>query len=71
MSYVDDKTLLDSYNEIRDLIKNQTIGSITIDYSKLDGETENELRQAISKVLHKRCNELGATLNSAHEFIIH
>jgi len=71
MSYVDDNKLLDSYNEINSLIKTQTVDKVVIDYSKLDGETENQLRQAISKVLHKRCNELSAALNSTREFVIH
>ena len=71
MSYVDDNKLLDSYNEVSSFIKSQTVNKLVIDYDKLDGETENELRQAITKVLHKRCNELSAALNSTREFVIH
>ena len=44
---------------------------MTIDYKKLDDEKENELRMAISKVLHKRYNDLSTALSGIGEFVVH
>jgi hypothetical protein len=44
---------------------------MTIDYNKLDGVTQNELQMAISKVLHKRYNELSTAITGVGEFVVH
>lgn len=71
-SIISDKDALESYNEIKDLLKvHNSTQSITINYNNLDGETQEELRQAIQKVLHKRYNELSTVLNGVGEFVVH
>lgn len=67
----DDK-ILTSYNEVNSMLKtiNDT-SSFTIDYSKLDGETINELKQAIVRVLTDRYHKLSSMVGSnLNEFII-
>ena len=66
-----DNRLQDSYNEVRLLMKLQNTDKVVIDYNKLDGQTQNELKLAISKVLHKRYNELSTAISGVGEFVVH
>ena len=66
-----DNRLQDSYDEVKFLMKLQNTDRMTIDYTKLDGQTQNELKLAISKVLHKRYNELNAAISGVGEFVVH
>lgn len=66
-----DKSIQDSFEEVKFLMKLEHTERMTIDYKKLDGETENELRMAISKVLHKRYNDLSTALSGIGEFVVH
>ena len=52
-------------------MKLQHTDRMTIDYNKLDGITQNELKMAISKVLHKRYNELSSAIIGTGEFVVH
>lgn len=71
-SIISDEDALKSYNEVKDLLKtHNSTRTIVIEYDKLDGNTESELRQAIQKVLHKRYNELSAMLTGVGEFVVH
>lgn len=60
-----------SYEEVKFLMKFQHTDRMTIDYNKLDGITQNELKMAISKVLHKRYNELSTAITGNSEFVVH
>lgn len=66
-----DVSLEKSYEEVNFLMKLQHTDHMTIDYNKLDGITQNELKMAISKVLHKRYNELSSAIIGAGEFVVH
>jgi len=71
-SIISDKDALKSYNEVNSLLKSHnSTQTLVIEYNKLDGITESELRQAIQKVLHKRYNELSAMLTGVGEFVVH
>ncbi len=70
-SIMSDKDAEKAYNEVKFLMKLEHTNNMTIDYSKLDNITEEELRQAIIKVLHKRHNELSATIGGVGEFVVH
>lgn len=52
-----------SYKEVDKLIKSNTTGSITIDYSKLDERTAAELRTVIRNTLQERKRELWSVLS--------
>jgi hypothetical protein len=56
----------DSYQTVEKLIKANTTGTISIDYSKLDSVTASTLRLAINKALLKRKGELWQTLSGAN-----
>lgn len=43
-----------SYNYIQTLLKNSCTDNMTIDFSKLDTETRNELKKSIHSTLNKR-----------------
>lgn len=60
-----------SFEHVKFLMKLEHTDHMTIDYNKLDGETQYELKMAISKVLHKRYNDLSATLTGVGEFVVH
>ena len=60
-----------SFEHVKFLMKLEHTDHMTIDYNKLDGVTQNELQMAISKVLHKRYNELSATITGVGEFVVH
>lgn len=66
-----DISLEKSYEEVKFLMKLDHTDHMTIDYKKLDGVTQNELQMAISKVLHKRYNELSAAITGVGEFVVH
>lgn len=66
-----DKRLEESFEEVKFLMKLSTTDHMTIDYTKLDGNTQNELKMAISKVLHKRYNELSTAITGNGEFVVH
>ena len=66
-----DKRLERSFEEVKMLMKHSTTDHINIDYTKLDGNTQNELKMAISKALHKRYNELSAAISGNGEFVVH
>lgn len=66
-----DVSLEKSYDHVKFLMKLENTDHMTIDYKKLDGNTENELKMAISKVLHKRYNELSAAITGVGEFVVH
>ena len=66
-----DKSIQNSFEEVKFLMKLEHTDNMTINYKKLDGETENELRMAISKVLHKRYNDLSTALSGIGEFVVH
>ena len=67
----DDK-MLQAYNEVNQLMK-QNVGStvFTVDYTKLDGITAEELKNAISRVLHNRFRKLAAVVNGNDQFVVH
>lgn len=52
-------TYEESYKQIGDLLKQNTTGTLNIDFSKLDTETAGELRRAIDNVLLRRRKEVG------------
>jgi hypothetical protein len=67
-----DKNIEESYNNIKFLMKFEHTSHMTIDYTKLDNQTQQELREAINNVLHKRCNELASIITGVHsEFVVH
>ena len=66
-----DMRMEDSLKEINFLMKLEKTDRMTIDYTKLDGNTANDLRLAISKVLHKRYNEVTAVVSGVGEFVVH
>lgn len=66
-----DKDALNAFNEVKFLMKFIHTTNISIDYTKLDNITEEELRQAIQGVLHKRYNELSSTVGGVGEFVVH
>ena len=66
-----DVSLEKSYEHVKFLMKLEHTDHMTIDYNKLDGVTQNELQMAISKVLHKRYNELSAAITGVGEFVVH
>lgn len=70
-NYQSDKRLEESFEEVKFLMKLEKTDHISIDYTKLDGNTQNELKMAISKALHKRYNELSAAITGVGEFVIH
>ena len=64
--------LLASYNEVNSLMKANVGGTtLTIDFTKLDAETCNDLNVAISRVLHERSRKLSAAIQANNEFVIH
>ena len=73
MSYsiMSDEDALKAFDEVKFLMKFMHTTNMTIDYTKLDNITEEELKQAIQKVLHKRYNELSATVGGVGEFVVH
>ncbi len=60
-----DKTIDDSYEEIKKLIKDNSTDSITIRYDKLDPETMSLLRSSIKDVLYKRKSDLWLMISKA------
>ena len=46
--------MLESYNYLNSLLKSNTGTSISIDYSKLDGESREEISKAIDHAIIKR-----------------
>ncbi len=66
-----DVSIEKSYEHVKFLMKLEHTDHMTIDYNKLDGNTQRELKEAISKVLHKRYNELSSTLSGVGEFVVH
>ena len=66
------KSIEESYEYIKSLMKNEHTSNIDINYNKLDNQTQEELRSAINNVLHKRVNELATILTGVHEeFVVH
>jgi hypothetical protein len=66
-----DKRLEESFEHVKFLMKLEHTDHMTIDYDRLDGITQNELKMAISKVLHKRYNELSTAISGNGEFVVH
>ena len=66
-----DVKMEDSFEEIKFLMKLEKTDNMNINFKKLDGNTQNELKMAISKVLHKRYNEVSAAITGVGEFVVH
>lgn len=56
----------ESYNELRRIQKHIGSSSITIDFKKLDGETQNEIRSAIMNVVSKRHQEVSQNIQRSN-----
>lgn len=70
-SIMSDKDAEKAFDYVKFLMKFEHTTNMTIDYTKLDSITEEELRQSIIKVLHKRYNELSSTVGGVGEFVVH
>lgn len=57
-----DSLYMDSYNELKKIERNNTCGSLTIDYRKLDERTAASIRLAIGKVVRERKQEISRML---------
>lgn len=55
----------DSYNELRRIQKHLGGNSLTIDFAKLDGETQNELRSVILNTIKKREREVFSNIQNS------
>ena len=70
-SIISDKDAEKAYEYVKLLMKLEHTSNIQIDFTRLDGQTEEELRQSIIKVLHHRYNELSALIGGPGEFVVH
>lgn len=57
-----DSLYMDSYNELTKIERNNTCGSLTIDYRKLDERTAASIRLAIGNVVRERKQEISRML---------
>lgn len=57
-----DSLYMDSYNELKKIERNNTCGSLTIDYRKLDERTAASIRLAIGNVVRERKQEISRML---------
>ena len=67
MMYSDD-ILTASYNEVIRLMKSIGMNNVSIDFEKLDPETQNSIRIELEKVLKQRYNSLSSMLGVQEEF---
>lgn len=59
MTMVPDQTLVENYKYIEKLLKSNTADSFTIEYNKLDDESQAKLRRVITETLLGRKQILG------------
>lgn len=55
----------ESYNELRKIQKHLGSNSLTINFAKLDGETQNELRSVILNTIKKREKEVFSNIQNS------
>ena len=55
----------ESYKNLNKLAMSNTGGSITIDYTKLDNETQGALRNVITETINVRRNEISQVICGA------
>lgn len=60
-----DNVYKQSYDELSKIERNNTCGSLTIDYMKFDDRTASAIRLAIGETVRKRKNEIYKVLIGA------
>jgi hypothetical protein len=55
----------DSYKQVEKILKDNSTGRVTIDYSKLDERTAATIRLTLNKVLLQRKGELWQVMSGA------